>query len=69
MSSFSLIHKIFQSIINVVSSIFLVKRMGLSGVFIGTLLSALFVMIVKPIIIYKYFFEKKIYSYYLNFIK
>lgn len=60
---------IFQSIINIVVSIILVKKIGLVGVFVGTLISALFVMIIKPIIIYKYIFEKKVWSYYIEFIK
>lgn len=59
---------IFQSIINIVLSIILVKLIGLPGVFVGTVISALFVMIVKPIIIYKYIFEKKVWSFYLDFI-
>lgn len=60
---------IIQSIINIVFSILLVKSFGLAGIFIGTLISALFVMVVKPIIIYKYLFESKVWSYYIEFIK
>lgn len=60
---------IVQSIINIVVSIVLVKYLGLCGVFIGTIASAMFVMFVKPHIIYKYIFEKKAWSYYLTFFK
>lgn len=60
---------IIQSIINILVSIILVNKFGLVGVFIGTLVSAMFVMIVKPIIIYKYIFEIKAWGYYANFIK
>lgn len=60
---------IIQSIINVIVSVALVKYMGLVGVFIGTLISAMFVMVVKPMIIYKYIFKRKAWSYYVDFIK
>lgn len=60
---------IIQSIINIVVSIILVHYLGLCGVFIGTIVSALFVMIVKPHIIYKYIFERKAWSYYVTFLK
>lgn len=60
---------IIQSILNIVFSIILVKYYGLAGVFIGTLISAIFVMIVKPIIIYKYIFETNVCSYYIDFFK
>jgi hypothetical protein len=59
---------IIQSIINIVLSIILVKSIGLVGVFIGTLASTLFVMSIKPYIIYKYVFNRKVWSYYLDFI-
>ena len=59
---------IIQSIINIVLSVILVKKMGLVGVFLGTLASTLFVMMIKPYIIYKYVFNKKVWGYYLDFI-
>lgn len=60
---------IVQSLINIVLSIIFVNYFGLMGVFLGTLFSALFVMIIKPIIIYKYIFETKAWSYFICFIK
>ena len=60
---------IIQSLINILTSVLLCKYIGLLGVFIGTFLSALFVMAIKPYIIYKYVFEKKPWSYYILFIK
>jgi len=48
-----------QSAINIVASIILVKIYGLTGVFIGTLLSSILPTIVKPIIMYKYLFDNK----------
>lgn len=55
---------IFQSIINIVASLILVKYYGLVGVFIGTLLSSILPTIVKPMIIYKYMFNKNWLSYF-----
>lgn len=60
---------IVQSIINIILSVILVNIFGLMGVFIGTLASSLFVMTIKPIIIYKYIFEKKVWDYYICFVK
>lgn len=60
---------IIQSTINIVVSIVLAKRIGLLGVFIGTIMSTLFVMCVKPIIIYKYIFESNVVNYYIDFLK
>lgn len=58
-----------QSAINIVTSVVLVNYIGITGVFVGTVISAMFVMIVKPYIIYKYIFERNAFSYYITFIK
>lgn len=60
---------IIQSAINIVVSIVLAKSIGLLGVFIGTIMSTLFVMCIKPIIIYKYIFESNVINYYIDFLK
>ena len=60
---------IIQSTINIVVSIVLAKSIGLLGVFIGTIMSTLFVMCIKPIIIYKYIFESNVINYYIDFLK
>ena len=50
---------ILQGIVNLVLSIALVFKIGLAGVFIGTVVSGLIANITKPIIIYRVCFEKK----------
>lgn len=57
---------IFQGIINLVISIIMVKLIGLEGVFIGTLISGLFVTFTKPIIVYRSIFNKNAFEYYKN---
>lgn len=49
---------ILQGIVNLVLSIALVFKIGLEGVFIGTVVSGLIANITKPIIIYRVCFEK-----------
>ena len=58
-----------QAIINLVVSIVLAKRIGLAGVFIGTFVSSILPFIFKPCIIYKYVFERSVYSYFKEFVK
>ena len=59
-----------EAIINLVVSITLVKYMGLSGVFIGTLISNITVVFwVKPYIVYKYIFNKSIIKYFKTYFK
>lgn len=59
---------IIESVINLVSSLILVKYLGLNGVILGTLLSNIIVvMFLSPILVFKKCFEKstKDYLYYI----
>ena len=60
---------ILQGIVNLVLSIALVFKIGLEGVFIGTVVSGLIANITKPIIIYRVCFEKSAVSYFQESIK
>lgn len=58
-----------ESAINLVASLVLVKLMGLPGIFLGTFLSNILVVFwVKPLVVYKYVFNKEVkYYFYLYF--
>lgn len=61
---------ICEGIINLISSIILVNLIGLSGVFLGTLISNLTVVFwVKPKIVYKYVFNKPLVNYFKMYFK
>lgn len=56
-----------QAFVNIVFSIILAIQIGLIGVFIGTLLSSLVPLIIKPFIIYKDIFETNVKGYFKEF--
>ena len=61
---------IIQSIVNLVVSIFLVKRIGLLGVIIGTIVSSLVLPNwQRPYLVYKYVLNTSSKSYFLNKLK
>lgn len=60
---------IIQSLVNLTISVILAKRIGLLGVFIGTLISSLLPSLYRPYLIYKKVFEKNSYEYYINYFK
>lgn len=61
---------ICESLINLCISLYLVNKVGLSGVFIGTLCSNLLVIFwVKPYILYKYLFKKSVLEYFYIYFK
>ena len=60
---------LIQSIVNLVVSIYLAIKIGLAGVFIGTIISSLLPFFFKPYIIYKYVFITNISEYFKEFIK
>ena len=61
---------IIQSIINIILSVILVKKMGLIGVVLGTLISNIILPCWnRPYIIYKYVFKNSPKNYYINYIK
>ena len=58
---------IIASIINIVFSIALGKMWGINGVFIATAIARLFTNIwYEPYILFKKYFDKKVYKYYLK---
>ena len=60
---------LIQSAVNIIASIILVKYYGLTGIFIGTLLSSIVPTIIKPYIIYKYLFNKNYLLYFTMYVK
>lgn len=60
---------IISAVINLVVSIYLVKTIGLVGVYVGTVVSTLFQNIAKPIIAHKKITNQKTSSYFLTFSK
>ena len=60
---------LFQSILNLFFSIYLVKKYGLVGVISGTLISSLIPTLYRPYVLYKYLFEKKFFFYFQDYFK
>lgn len=61
---------LFEAALNLITSLLLVKHLGLPGVFIGTLLSNLAVIFwVKPLVVYKYIFKVSVRQYFLMYFK
>lgn len=55
---------IIQAVVNLVVSIILVRRIGLTGIYIGTICSGLISSFTRPFIVYKAVFNKSAYEYY-----
>ena len=61
---------VFESVVNLVSSIVLVNIIGLPGVFLGTLISNITVVFwIKPKMVYKYVFNKPLKNYFIMYLK
>lgn len=60
---------VVQTIVNLVTSIILVQKIGFIGILIGSLVSNILAAIVKPYILYKYIFHTNVKDYYIRFIK
>ncbi len=60
---------LIQGAVNLIISIALVQRMGLVGVFIGTVISGLIANAVRPFIIYQVCFERKATGYFIDLLK
>ncbi len=60
---------LIQSFVNLIISIVLAQKIGLVGVFIGTAISTLLPLIIKPIIAYKYIFDRNVINYFASFLK
>lgn len=59
-----------ESIVNLITSIYLAKRFGIAGVFMGTAISAITVCLyIEPYILYKYFYECNVLEYFKLFFK
>ena len=59
---------LIEAVLNLVISILLVRKLGIVGVFIGTILSAgLTVVWRAPYILYRYAFEKSVWSYWWQY--
>ena len=59
---------LIQSAVNLIVSIIFALKIGLAGVFVGTVVSTILPLIIKPHIVYKYVFEKKLSLYFKEFI-
>ena len=60
---------LIQGAVNLVISIVLVQRIGLVGIYIGTIISGLIANITKPYIIYKVCFDKNAMVYFWDSVK
>ena len=60
---------LIQGGVNLILSIVLVQKIGLVGIYIGTIVSGLIANITKPFIIYKVCFEKSVKTYFLDSVK
>ena len=58
---------LIQSAVNLIVSIDLGIKMGLVGIFIGTIVSTMLPLIIKPFIVYKYVFDNKVSLYFKEF--
>ena len=59
---------LIQSAVNLGVSVVMALKFGLVGVYIGTIVSGLIPSIMRPYIVYKNLFDKKIREYYLDYI-
>lgn len=58
---------IIESIINIIVSIILAKKMGVAGVFLGTIISTVTTSLwIEPYVLYKHVFKEKVFSYFIK---
>ena len=61
---------LIQGIVNLILSIWLVQtRLGIAGIYVGTVVSGIIANITKPVIIYKACFDKSAMSYFIDSFK
>lgn len=60
---------LIQGAVNLAVSILLVRRIGLIGVYIGTIVSGLIANVTKPVIIYKVILDRPVKGYFVDFVK
>ena len=58
-----------QGAVNLIISIVLVQKIGLIGVYIGTVVSGLMANVIKPFIVYKVCFERRVVEYFVDNLK
>lgn len=57
---------LIQGAVNLILSVWLVQKVGLVGIYIGTILSGLIANIVRPVIIYRVCFERNVNGYFYD---
>jgi O-antigen/teichoic acid export membrane protein len=61
---------LFESFINLVASLILVRYFGLVGIFIGTTISTVFVCLwIEPLVLYKYGFNSSVSKYFKKYLE
>lgn len=60
---------LIQGGINLVVSIVLVQKMGVAGVYVGTLVSGILANLIRPVIIYRVCFDRKAWPYFMDSLK
>lgn len=58
-----------QGIVNLILSVLLVQKIGLAGIYIGTVLSGLMANLIRPFLIYRICFDKKVWVYFVTVAK
>ena len=56
----------FQAIVNLIVSIIMIKKIGLPGVYIGTIVQGLISTMIKPIIVYRNLFKRNPKEYFIQ---
>ncbi len=60
---------LIQGLVNLVLSVWLVQKIGLAGIYVGTVVSGLIANVTKPFIIYRVCFERGASAYFLDTLK
>lgn len=60
---------LIQGAVNLIVSILLVQRIGVAGVYVGTLVSGIMANLIRPGIIYRVCFDKKAWAYFADSVK
>lgn len=64
------VRPLIEAVLNLSISVFLVKRIGITGVFLGTLVSQIFTVLWRePYILYKFEFKKNVLEYWKTYAK
>ena len=56
-----------EALVNMISSIVLLKIFGMAGIFMGTIISQIFPFLVAPIILYKHYFKRSVKGYFARY--